>query len=444
MFTYQDWLAASDRAAMLMEIIRGYKASDAFLGALAAQDYFLSENREVRRKTVLRSVSYTVRDERGGTRRSARQEAVPGTRIASNFFFRFVTQQCQFLLGNGVSLGDAALKARLGPGFDTALQIAGERALVHGVCWGFWNADHLEVIEAARDPLSGFVALMDERSGQPMLGVQFWQLEAARPLYARLFEPDGLTLYRDAGQGLQVAEPKRPYLTRAAVDAAGEQPLKADPYPFLPVVPLWANTDHRSELTYAIRQKIDAYDRILSDFGDNLEQANDVYWVLNNFGGTMDDIADMLEQIRRLKVISSISDGTAQSTAEPKAFQVPYAARQAALDILRRELYRDAMAIDNDEIRGGSLTNVAIRAAYGNLNLKCDRFEWQVFSFVQAILRLVGIETETISFTRQDIVNRSEIVADIAAMRADIDRPTALRLNPYLSQDDVAALLADG
>ena len=121
-----------------------------------------------------------------------------------------------------------------------------------------------------------------------------------------------------------------------------------------------------------------------------------------------------------------------------------YAARQAALDILRRELYRDAMAVDNDEIRGGSLTNVAIRAAYGNLNLKCDRFEWQVFGFVQGVLRLAGIETEKIAFVRQDIVNRSEIIADIAAMRGDIDRETALRLNPYLAQEDVEGILGHG
>ena len=438
-FTYQDWLAAADKPAMLAEIVRAYKASDDFLRALEALDYFRADNREVRKKTVLRSVSYAVKGRDGRTRRTVRQEAVAGHRIASNFFFRFVTQQCQFLLGNGVVLENSDLKRRLGPGFDTALQTAGENALVQGVCWGFWNADHLEVIQAARDPLSGFVALRDERSGQPMLGVQFWQIDPARPQYIRLFEADGVSLYRDGKR----AEEKRPYRLRVAVDGAGQRVLGHEPAP-LPLVPLGANTDQRSELTFALKQKIDAYDRILSDFGDNLEQANDVYWVLNNFGGTFDDVAEMLEQIRRLKVISTISDGAHPSTAEPRAFEVPYAARQAALDILRRELYRDAMAVDNDEIRGGSLTNVAIRAAYSNLNLKCDRFEWQVFGFVQGVLRLAGIETEKIAFVRQDIVNRSEIIADIAAMRGDIDRETALKLNPYIAQEDVEGILGHG
>lgn len=441
-YTYQDWQASPDKPSLLLEIIRAYKSSPDFQTALEASDYFASRNREVSQKTTLRAVTYTLRDSGGRARKHIRQEAVAGTRIPSNFFYRFVTQQNQFLLGNGVTLADPAMKARLGPGFDTALQIAGEGALIQGVSWGYWNADHLEVIAAARDPLSGFVALFDERDGEPRLGAQFWQVDVTRPLYIRLFELDGVTLYRAADNALEIAEEKRPYRLTVLTDGAGSAVIGGENYASLPLVPLWANVGRRSELTPALKAKIDAYDRILSDYGDNLEQANDVYWVLNNFGGTVDDVAGMLEQIRRLKVISNISDGTSASTAEPHAFEVPYAARQTALEILRRELYADAMALDMNEIAGSSLTNVAINAAFSNLNLKCDRFEWQVFAFVQGILKLIGLTTERISFVRRSVVNNSEIVADIAAMRADIDRKTALELNPYIDQDRIEAIMA--
>ena len=440
--TYQDWLKAPDRRAMLGEIAAQYKRSQEFRDALEALDYFRAENRAVMKKTVLKARTYEVTDGEGRQKKQMRQEAIPGTRIASRFFFKFVTQENQYLLGNGVTLASGEMKERLGPGFDHALQRLGEWALIEGVSWGYWNWDHLEVIPAARDALSGFVALPDEKTGQPRLGIQFWQADPRRPQYLRLFEEDGVTLYcLEAGTPREM-EKKRPYLLRSVTDGAGERVLAGGNYGMLPVIPLYANSDGRSELTPAIKSKIDAYDRILSDFGDNLERANDVYWVLNNFGGTTDEIAEMIEQINRLKVIANVSDGTGNaSTAALQTFQVPYQARQAALDLLRRALYQDAMALCMDELTGGSLTNVAIRAAMTDLNLKCDRFEWQAFAFVQSVLRLLGVESERIAFNRQDIVNRSEIVGDIEKMRGDIDRATALRLNPYLAPEDVEALL---
>ena len=92
---------------------------------------------------------------------------------------------------------------------------------------------------------------------------------------------------------------------------------------------------------------------------------------------------------------------------------------------------------------GGSLTNVAIQAAMTNLNLKCDHYEWQCFAFVQQVLRLIGIETEEIKFKRQQMANRQETVQDIYTMRQDIDRRTALKLNPYIDQEEIEDIIAN-
>lgn len=120
---------------------------------------------------------------------------------------------------------------------------------------------------------------------------------------------------------------------------------------------------------------------------------------------------------------------------------MPYAARQAALQLLRKELYEDYMALDTDAILGGSLTNVAIKAACANLNLKCDRYEWQVFRFVQSLLRLLGHDTDSIRFQRQSLLNEKELVESIYTMRQDIDRRTALTLNPLLQPEEVETLV---
>jgi hypothetical protein len=245
------------------------------------------------------------------------------------------------------------------------------------------------------------------------------------------------------GKLVEIAKSRRAYVQHTSTDMLGTQIIGESNYNSLPVIPLWASEEKRSELTPAIKSKIDLYDRILSDFGDNLDRACDVYWVLNNFGGTMSDIAETLAAIEKLKAVANISDGTGSaSTAEPHTIEVPYAARQAALEILQKQLYSDYMALSMDELTGGSLTNVAIRAAAANLHLKADRYEWQLRQFVQELLSLIGCPTEDIRFNRQTIANESEVVSDICKMRDDIDLRTALRLNPYIQEEEIEGLVA--
>lgn len=442
--TWQDYLAASDREALLLQAVKRYQASPSFHHALEANAYFRGQNPCVARKTILRARKTETRDAQGRRRVRAAAEDVVGNRIPSGFLFRFVTQQNQFLLSEGVSLPEA-IKPRLGADFDRQLEHLGECALLHGCAWGFWNADHLEVIEAAKNPWSGFFPLLDEMTGEAQLGVQFWRLAHDRPLYLRVFAEEGVTLYRAADDCLETVSPMQPYRRVRRWDALSETITGEGGYGRLPLIPLRANADALSELTPAIKAKIDAYDSILSDFADNLDRANDVYWVLNNFGGTLDDVAELLEQINRVKAVANLSDGTGSAaTAEPHTIEVPYAARRAALDLLERSLYQDYMALDMDALTGSSLTNVAIRVAAANLNLKADRYEWQVRRFISSLLALIGCPTEDIRFKRQAIANESETVADIAVMRQDIDQQTALRLNPYISDEEIPALIDSG
>lgn len=428
MFTYQDYEGAGDRLGMMLQAVRQYRASPGFRQGLAARAYFRGENETVGRKTVLKARRLQYRDRDGLRRSRCITEDVVGNRIAGGFLYRFVCQQNQYLLQNGAVL-PPEIKKQLGFGFDQALEQLGEQALLCGVSWGFWNLDHLEVIEAVRDCLSGFVPLMDEMTGRLRAGIQFWQLEAGRPLYLRLFEESGVTVYRmDKKGGIETVSPRRGY---------------GRDWDRLPVFPLWANSEHRSEFTPSIRSKIDAYDRILSDFADNLDRANDVYWVLNNFGGGVEDICELLEQINRVKAVACIGDGSGTgATAEPHTIEVPYAARHTALTLLEKALYADYMALDTAALTGGSLTNVAIRAACANLDLKCDRYEWQVFRFVQSLLTMLGCPTDSIRFNRQVISNDLETIEAIYRMRQDIDRATALRLNPLIQPEEAERLTA--
>ena len=451
-FTYQDWERTDNKLSFIPLVIQRYKDSEDFQIGLEANAYFNGDNTEIMGKVLLKPEVIRTQTEEG-EKKSLTSSQVVGNRLSNDFLFRFVVQQNQYLLGNGVTLKNAAIKKKLGRSFDTRLQECGENALLHGVSWGYWNYDHLEGISAVKDPFSGFVALCDEMTSEPKVGIQFWQIGRDKPMGVRLFEMDGVTVFRfptavnETTSKPEVVERKRAYKTKTISDGSGVSILSEENYRALPVVPLFANKEKRSELTHNIKSKIDAYDRIQSDFGDNLDRANDVYWVLNNFGGDTNDVINMIEMINKVKAVLNQSNAVGGgATAEPRTIEVPYMARSAALEILRKSLYQDYMALDMDEIKGGSLTNVAIKTAMANLNLKADRYEWQCFSFVQNILAFVGVEgedAEIIRFNRRGIVNESEVIANIYMMRNDVSRQWALEANPMVNSDEIPTILVE-
>ena len=126
-YTYQDYLAAEDKIALLCKAIEKFKASAEFVRALSASSYFRGENPTIARKTILRARKIETRGTDGRRHVRAGTEDVVGNRIGSSFLFRFVTQQNQFLLSEGVSLPEET-KKRLGADFDHLLSRLGECA----------------------------------------------------------------------------------------------------------------------------------------------------------------------------------------------------------------------------------------------------------------------------------------------------------------------------
>lgn len=352
-------------------------------------------------------------------------------KIASNFFNRFVTQENQYLLGNGVMLEDSKHKEALGKDFDNKLQIMGRNALVQGVSFGLWNLDHLDVFK-----LTEFVPLYDEETGALMAGIRFWQIDADKPLRAVLYETDGYTDYiRPKNDDMRVKTAKQPYkLVRQKSEACAEEVLRGENYPGFPVVPMWGNPHHQSELV-GLRQSIDAYDLIKSGFANDLDDAATIYWIINNAGG-MDDL-DMAQFLERLKTVKAAAlnadDGV---SAEAHTIEVPYESRVAYLQRLESDMYKDYQALDVTNLVGGEKTTVEIKAAYQPLDNKVDQYEYFVLDFLEELFKLVGIEDNP-TFKRSRIVNQLEETQMILTAAQYLDDETILKHLPFLTPEEV-------
>lgn len=395
MKTYQDLLKVIEtddaRIKFVREVITEHKNSDLYRNAVIAEDYDKQQNTTIMQ---FRRALYNLQGKPVDDLWSANYK------LASNFFKRFVTQENQFLLGNGISWNKDDTSDKLGNDFDTQVQKAGREALIAGCSFGFWNLDHLVVFK-----LSEFAPLYDEENGSLMAGVRFWQLDTTKPLRATFYEPDGYTDYIwEKAQG-EVLRDKRPYILKTrTTQVDGTEIYDGENYPSFPIVPLWGNPNHQSELL-GIRASIDAYDIVKSGFADDLDSAQ-VYWILHNTGG-MDD-ADLAQFVERLHIVHAASvDDTAGTGVDAHTVDIPHESREKLLDRIEKDLYKDFMALDTETIASGAATATQIRAAYEPLNSKADEYEYCVIEFVQGILNLAGIEDDP-TFTRSYIVNKQE------------------------------------
>ena len=440
MLTYQDFVEAggADRGGFVLEAIERHKSGKAYRTARMADAYDRQENitinayvQKVFDITGSRLVDFTASN----------------NKIASNFFHRLNTQRTMYSLGQGVSFIDAdeaggedTTKGRLGRHFDHDLRTLAYYALIHGACFGFWNLDRMFVF-----PLTEFVPLWDECDGTLRAGIRFWRIDQSRPMQAVLYEADGYTRYQSrrdadgaAGERLEAVEGKRPYIEKTSYTPADgvEQVIGGENYPALPVVPMWGSRLHQSTLV-GMRQAIDSYDLIRSGFANDLTDCAQIYWLVSNAGGMGDkDLQKFLDRLKinHVALVDSDDGGNAQAYTQ----EVPYAAREKYLQMIRDGIYEDFGALDVHAVAAGA-TNDHIDAAYQPMDEEASDFEYQVSEFVQQLLALMGID-DTPVFKRTRISNQKEQVDMVMSEAQYLDRETVLRKLPNISPSEVPAI----
>lgn len=412
MITYQDLLAVgereTDRAEFVKKVIFEHQNSALYQTAKVAEDYYRCRNTTTMtyQRTLTTVTGQVVPDRFKATHRST-----------SNFFQIFVTQLAQFVLGNGAEWGNTDTEEKLGNDFDTRLQDAEKKALRGGVSFGFWNLDHVEIFSVLE-----FAPLLDEENGALASGVRFWQIDNGKPLRATLYELDGYTdfmwisnakyvpdanVWQKLGDGVYEQQ-KRPYILRIeSSEADGSRIYAGENYEGFPIVPLWGNSNHQSELV-GQQEKIDAYDFILNGWENDLDNAQ-LYWIIKGAGG-MDDI-DLQQFLDRLRTVGAAAPADGQEV-DPVTISLPYDARERLLERLERQLYKDAMLLNPADIVSGATTATQIKAAYEPQNVKANDIIYCLLDFCAGICKLAGID-DVPTFSPSMINNTMEEVQTI-------------------------------
>lgn len=432
MFTYQDLMRVGQAEAKRMEFVRDavakHQETEEYKVAKDAEAYYAKHNITIERyQKFLRDVfGRKIPDYFGAN-----------YKLKTAFFRRFVIQQTQYVLSNGVTFEKEDTKDKLGLNFDYQIQRAAKKALVGSVSFCFWNYNHLEVFGLAdtnKEP--GFVPLYDEENGLLCAGIRYWAVGESNRY--TLYELDGYTEYlHKKDEDMKVLKDKQRYIkTTRKTEAAGIEEEEGENYPGFPIIPMYANDIKESEIV-GLREAIDCYDLIKSGFANNIDEAQEIYWLIKNAGG-MDD-TDLMQFMERMRVVrgASLPDGV---DADAHTMEIPTEAREKLLALLKTDLYEDAQIVNVKELSSGSKTATEIRAAYQPMDDKCGDFEYQIREFIRKLFTLIGIEDEP-SFKWNRIANQTEETNMVLAAANYLDEEAVLKHLPWLTPEEVDEIL---
>lgn len=431
--TAEDMRAAASPEAFARDAVERHMQSELYRNAVAANEYYRQRNVTINR-FVQKIFSCTGAE--------AEDFTASRLRIASNLFKRLNVQRCMYSLGKGVSFvdcrdesGEDVTKEGLGPRFDDDVKAIGLYALIHGVSFGFWNLDHIDVFTA-----DGFAPVWDEVSGALVAGVRFWRIDPQHAWNATLYEEDGYTHMAAQGAGsldFAATGEKQAYkVTYRSVPADGlALAVDSENYSRLPIVPVWGSDAHQSTLV-GMREGIDAYDLIKSGLANDVRDCAQVYWLVSGAAGMQ---PEELDEWRARLSLTHIATADDDQEVTPYTQDVPVASRRDVLAQLKADIYEDFGALDVHTVAAGA-TNDHIDAAYQPMDEEADEFERHIREGIMDLLELQGI-VDTPVFTRNRISNVREQVETVALEAQWLDEETILRKLPNVTPDEVAKIL---
>jgi len=184
------------------------------------------------------------------------------------------------------------------------------------------------------------------------------------------------------------------------------------PFGVVPFVE-FPNNKHRTGDLAKYKSLIDLYDKIISGFANDLEDIQEVIFLLKNYG--RESLSEMLENLRLFKAVKLEGGEDGSGGLDTLTIEIPVEARKVALEILRRQIFVSGQGVDPDPERFGNASGVALKFLYSLLEMKVGMMETEFRSgfndLVRAVLQHAGIsQVKPIihTYTRAAINNELE------------------------------------
>jgi len=468
--TIQKMQAARDTGKLKSWLV---DTVDAYLASEQYADYVKFEKYHAGKNPVLTAYRNIVNVEGGES-----LDLTPSNKMSSGFFGIHVSHITGRLRDNPVQilpyLGEAAktkeaqqerskatklLKLKLGKNYDTTIHVTSKYAAIHGITYTFKNHDVLQHFRATE-----YFMLPDAYTGAFNAGVRFWQIDKSdpeMPWVIQLYEENGLSTWtRDSrtniltpvyweggawrehiGNGHQ-----QPYRTNLPIGGAGyvatTPPEPGEPYPGFPVVPLYANPEHVSELTPPLEAILIARDMLRTNYMDEANKMRFIQWLIQGYGGDVGKIDAMVDTMVKLGVL--VLPGQSDETKVQMTInEPPYLAHREQMRMLGDEYWRFAQILNIDAVVRGDIRVDAISGMLRREDTKMVGVEAEARLHAERLLALENVHDATIVFEHKLLINAGEVAQVISQMTPDMPFKWRLFHNPKIDNALIDDIIED-
>lgn len=346
-------------------------------------------------------------------------------RIPTNWHRIITDQKVGYLLtyppqldAPGDAKAAAALNGALGGDYPKVAKLLGVDATNCGAGWlAYWYGADGEFCYWPVPP-EQIRPVYDPESIKPRLKylIRSVRLPDGKALRHELWTDRDVTYYMAGENGV---------LSRD--DAMGENGVMPHSYGAIPFIEFRNNGDSVGDLPM-YKRLIDAIDKLVSGFANDIDDMQEIIWVIKNYAGETAELdydrdgnpvpreIDLLQKLKAKKLINVDGDGGVDTLRG----EIPFEARCAFLEILTRQLYISAMAVNPFPDAIGQASGVYIDFLYSLLELKAGLMETEFRcgfdALAKAVLRCCRLPQVPIEqvWARNKPRNEAELVQMIA------------------------------
>lgn len=205
--------------------------------------------------------------------------------------------------------------------------------------------------------------------------------------------------------------------------------------PFIP----FHNNNIRTDDLQNIKPLIDVYDKVFSGFINDLDDIQQLIFVLSGYGG--EDLNGFLQDLKKYKTIKIDGDepGNGVSTLN---IEIPIEARNSVLEATRKAIFEQGQGFDPHPENFGNQSGEALKFMYSLLEMKTGLMETEFrlgfAKLVRAICKAYNLPCDTIvqTWTRTRIKNETELAQICRDSVGIVSTKTILKNHPFVEDVD--------
>lgn len=329
-------------------------------------------------------------------------------KISHAFFTELVDQGTQYILsgeGGFIKSDDPALQTELDKYFnddedfiaELSEAITGCQAKGFEYMFAYKNAEDRIAFQCADS--MGVVEVRAKDTDSNTDHMIYWyidRIEKGKKKIKRIqvWDDNEVSFYVQDGEGkieLDESVTKNPK-PHTLYKKEGDEKTYFDKFGFIPFFRLDNNKKQVGNLK-SIKALIDDYDIMACGLSNNIQDAAEYFVVAKGYQG---DMEALIKNTKTKKHVAVDENGD----LDLKTIDIPYEARKIKLELDEKNIYRFGFGLNLSGLKDTSATtNIAIKAAYSLLDLRCSKLEIKLKQFLRKLIKVVLQEINTANGT---------------------------------------------